>query len=82
MLKTIKILIPTLIFTSCASQPKVLDCFKINGFQFCREISEEEQFQECVKIQQGIYRGFEISLPARCDKFKNRPEMNKVIKQD
>lgn len=69
------------LLTGCSHQPKVYDCYTINKTRFCIEVPVSEQLKECVDRQQAIFRGQESSLPAYCDKFKDEPDMNRVIQR-
>lgn len=76
-----KKLLVFLLLTSCSTAPTEHDCKTINGRPYCRILNEDEQILECIEIQQAIFRGQEATLPAYCDKYKNRYEMTHFIKR-
>lgn len=86
MLNVSKVLLLTYIGSlplySCTTTQKQLDCYKINGREYCREKTSEDDLEECIQMQQAIYRGQEATLPFRCDKFKDRYQMTHVVKRN
>jgi hypothetical protein len=86
MLNVNKVLLLTLIgslpfLTGCSHDNHVKDCYTINQQEYCRELGDEEEFKECVDIQQAIFRGFERELPAHCYKYENMYGMTHVIER-